>query len=59
MSKIQIREINEEHIEILVDGEWICSADHDEDGWAGMEKVETFTESLAKKLGIEVERIYI
>ncbi|KKM66823.1 hypothetical protein LCGC14_1477380 [marine sediment metagenome] len=57
MSKIQIKEIDEEHIEVLVDGEWVCSADHDEDGWAGMEKVEALAESIAKKLGIEFERI--
>lgn len=57
MAKIEIRETDEEHIEIFVNGEWVCSADHDGDGWAGMEKVEVLAESIAKKLGIKFERI--
>lgn len=57
MAKIEIRETDEEHIEVFVNGEWVCSADHDEDGWAGMGKVEALAESIAKKLGIEFERI--
>ena len=57
MAKIEIRETDEEHIEVFVNGEWVCSADHDEDGWAGMEKVEALAASIAKKLGMEFERI--
>lgn len=57
MARIQVKTIDDENIEILVDGEVICYADHDEDGWAGMEKVENLARDMAKKLKISFERI--
>ena len=57
MARVQVKTIDNERIEILVDGECICYADHDEDGWAGMEKVEALAHDMAKKLRISFERI--
>ena len=57
MARIQVKTIDDESIEILVDGECICFADHDEDGWAGMSKVEDLARDMAKKLKISFEHI--
>ncbi len=57
MARVQIKLIDDETIEIIVDGEVICYADHDADGWAGMEKVESLAHDMAKKLRISFERI--
>ncbi len=58
MAKVQIKQVDDERIEVLVDGKEIGWADHDEDGWAGMAKVEEIAEALAKALGAKFERIY-
>ncbi len=57
MARVQIKTIDDENVEILVDGKCICHTDHDEDGWAGMEKLENLARDMAKKLKISFERI--
>ena len=57
MATVQIKQIDDEQIEVLVDGEYIGFANHDEDGWAGMDKVEKIAEALAKALGAKFEVI--
>jgi len=57
MARVQVKRTDDESIEIFVDGECICYANHDEDGWSGMEKVESLAEDMAKKLKISFESI--
>lgn len=57
MPKIQIKNIDDENVEILVNGICICYADHDEDGWYGMEKLENLAKDIAKQLNVDFERI--
>lgn len=54
---MQIKNIDDENVEIIVDGETICYADHDEDGWSGMEKLEALARDMAKKLNVSFEQI--
>lgn len=54
MSTIEIRRPDDEHVEILVDGELAAYASHDEEGWAGMQAVVNTTRGLAKALNVEV-----
>lgn len=58
MATVQVKQIDDEQIEIFANGMLIGFANHDEDGWAGMEKVEMIAEALAKALGADFERIY-
>ena len=58
MARIQVKTIDDEHIEIILDGEVICYADHDEDGWTGMEKLESLAHDMARKLNISFERTF-
>lgn len=53
-----IKQPNEERIEIFLNGEYIGFANHDEDGWSGMEKVEKIVKKIANKLGIPVTSEY-
>lgn len=48
---------DEENIEINLNGEYLCSLNHDEDGWSGMAKIEKIVREMAKRLNIEVEEI--
>ena len=57
MATVQIKHPNDEYFEVLVDGKYIGFANHDEDGWAGMDKIEKLVEALAKALGADFEHI--
>lgn len=52
--KMTIHRRDEEHVEILIDGESLGSANHDNEGWAGMETVESLAVNIADKLGMEI-----
>lgn len=56
MTRVKIQRIDDENIVVLVDNVPIGGANHDEDGWAGMEKVEQIVEALAKALGADFGR---
>ena len=58
MAKVQIKQIDDEQIEVLVDGKHIGSANHDEDGSVGMAKVEEIAKAIAKAVGADFEIIY-
>ena len=55
MAAVQIKQIDDENIVVLVDGKEIGWANHDEDGWAGIQKVEEIAEGIAKALGADFE----
>jgi len=57
MAKVQIKQIDDEQIVVLVDNVPIGEANHDEDGWSGMHKVDIIVEALASALGVDFERI--
>ena len=52
-----INHIDPESLEFILDGETISYANHDEDGWIGMEKLSDMFSTLAKKNGCEVKHI--
>lgn len=56
--KITINREDDEHIEFLIDGESVGSANHDNDGWAGMETAENLVTNIAIKLGFEIEETF-
>lgn len=56
--KMTINRPDEESIEILIDGEVVGGANHDTDGWSGMERVEKMAMRIAKKLGMEVDETF-
>ena len=57
MARVQLKTIDDESLEILVDGKSICSANHDEDGWQGMDAVGDLARNMAKALGVSFEEI--
>lgn len=57
MNKLQIIRVDDEHIKFALNGEIFAYLDHDEDGWAGMSKMENTLKTLANKLDIKVEEI--
>ncbi len=56
IKSIGIKEVDDENIEILINGKVVAYANHDEDGWVGMEKVEGLVDIFAKALGLNVNR---
>ena len=58
MVKMQIKHIDDEQIVVLVDGSEVGYANHDEDGWNGMGKIENIVEAMAHALGANFEHIY-
>jgi len=52
----ELRNVDDESIEFLIDGEVISYANHDSDGWVGMEKLIDMFTAIAKKFGYEVGR---
>lgn len=57
MAKVQVNHIDDDQLEVLVDGKLIAWANHDEDGRQGMGKVEELAEAMAKALGADFEHI--
>ena len=45
---------DDESVEIWIDGNFIMSANHDEDGWSGMEMLETTARNIAKQLNLNI-----
>ena len=51
-----IREVNDETWEVHLNGEHITTLTHDEDGWAGIDRVELVLENVARILGLTFTR---
>ena len=45
---------DEETLKVFLNGEEVGSANHDEDGWAGMESLESLVRGIAKVLRIPI-----
>jgi hypothetical protein len=54
LSTVTIRWINDETVEVDVNGVEVASVNHDEHGWAGMGAVLDTARKMAKALGVEV-----
>lgn len=46
---------DDEVLEVHLDGQHVVTANHDEDGWSGMRKVEETIKEIAKIIGARVE----
>ncbi len=53
-ARVSIRYVDDEHVEILVNGDVVASANHDEHGWSGMDAVVAAALAVAKALGGKV-----
>lgn len=53
-ASIEIRR-EDERLEVLVNGEEVATANHDDHGWSGMDAVESATLAVARALGVEPE----
>jgi hypothetical protein len=53
---ITLHEVDDETVEVLVNGEHLITLTHDEDGWSGMGRIENMLEELAARLGISFSR---
>ena len=49
---------DEELLEIYLGDVQIASANHDEEGWAGMEAIEDVAVKMADELGLKIIRTY-
>lgn len=49
-----IRRPDEEHMRFYVNGVQVGEANHDNDGWAGMDTASSLFERIAEELGVEV-----
>lgn len=58
MHKFTIVWYSDEHFTVFFDKERIGSYCHDEDGWHGMEAIESIVNQIAEILGAEIETIY-
>lgn len=47
----------EERVDFYLDGDHLARADHDEDGWHGMARIEGALVELAIKLGCNTEHV--
>lgn len=54
-SKFVLTRDDEESLTVVLNGTEVGSANHDEDGWAGMEAMETLVKAIAAVLNIPVE----
>lgn len=54
MPTLVIHRVDDERIDFRLDDSEICSVNHDEDGWSGMEKVQLALETVAELEGWEV-----
>lgn len=49
-----IKRVDDEHVEITLEGKEVVSLNHDEDGWDGIERAENLVKSIADILDIPV-----
>ena len=54
MKNFVITRQDEENIEITLNGKFVASANHDSDGWAGMETLEDAVKRIGEILNIPV-----
>lgn len=52
--KVDIRRPDDEHLEVVVNGEVVATANHDEHGWDGMGAVERTALAVARALGVDL-----
>ena len=50
-----IHEVNDEVVEYWLDGACLISTNHDDDGWSGMERVNTALTKMAAACGLPVQ----
>ena len=55
--KFTFNRVDEELLEISLDGKMLGSYDHDTHGWGGMEAAERLLTRIAKMLDIEIEHV--
>lgn len=55
-NKFVLSKSDDENLTVFLNGKEIASANHDTDGWAGMEAIEELVTKIAKALKIPVER---
>jgi hypothetical protein len=48
--ELEIRQPDDEHLEVWIGGQEVASANHDTHGWAGMEAVQTTAENVHRAL---------
>jgi hypothetical protein len=58
IESIVLKRQNEEHLKVYFNDTYVGSANHDEDGWQGMGKVEDMARSIAKLLDIEIVEVW-
>jgi hypothetical protein len=51
---VEIFRADDERVVVMVDGKEVAFANHDDDGWAGMENCVNTATAVAKALGAEV-----
>ena len=56
--KFVINHEDDENVTVFLNGKQVGSANHDEDGWSGIEKVEKIVKSIAGVLKIPVVEKY-
>ena len=49
--------IDNETVEYRLNGEVLITANHDDDGWSGMERIDDLISSIARKLGAEISEV--
>ena len=54
MAELVIRWVNDEAVDILLDGEELSGVNHDEHGWDGMQVALDLSRTFARKLGATV-----
>lgn len=58
LPKVEIRRIDDERFDVLVNGQTVASANHDEHGWSGMDAVEATATKLARAFGADVTEFW-
>lgn len=53
----QFRQVDDESLEVLLNGQHVISVDHDGEGWAGISAVKNAVKTIAAILGVTVEEI--
>lgn len=54
-ARFQIVTVNDETLQIKLDGVIVAEPNHDDDGWAGMQRQIQLVENIAKQLGMRVD----
>jgi hypothetical protein len=54
-AQITVRRPDDDHVEILVNGKVVATANHDEHGWSGMDAVVSTACAVARALGGQVD----